>query len=93
MSSHWKNASARMPNLSRLHRQAVSSFAQGDLDKAERLCAGILEYRQDDFDALQILGLLNLQRRRPRSNQDRPILSTRLVIRRRSLFLKLLWTP
>jgi tetratricopeptide (TPR) repeat protein len=65
LSSHWKNASARMPNLSRLHRQAVSSFTQGDLDKAERLCAGILEYRQDDFNALQLLGLLNLQRRRP----------------------------
>jgi tetratricopeptide (TPR) repeat protein len=65
LSSHWKNASARMPNLSRLHRQAVSSFQQGDLDKAARLCAGILEYRHDDFDALQILGLLNLQRRRP----------------------------
>ena len=65
MSSRWKNASARMPNLSRLHRQALGSFQQGDLDKAERLCTGILEYRQDDFDALQILGLLNLQRRRP----------------------------
>ena len=65
MSPHWKNASARTPNLSRLHRQALSSFQQGDLDKAERLCAGILEHRQDDFDALQILGLLNLQRRRP----------------------------
>jgi tetratricopeptide (TPR) repeat protein len=64
LSSYWKNASARAPNLSRLQRQAVSSFQQGHLDKAERLCAGILEYRHDDFDALQLLGLLNLQRRR-----------------------------
>jgi tetratricopeptide (TPR) repeat protein len=54
-----------MPNLPRLHRQAVSSFQQGHLDKAERLCAGILEYRDDDFGALQLLGLLNLRRRRP----------------------------
>jgi tetratricopeptide (TPR) repeat protein len=53
-----------MPNLSCLQRQALHSFQQGRLDKAERLCAGILEYRPDDFDALQLLGLLNLQRRR-----------------------------
>jgi len=53
-----------MPNLSRLHRQAHGSFQQGHLDKAERLCAAILDWRPDDFDALQLLGLLNLQRRR-----------------------------
>jgi hypothetical protein len=53
-----------MPNLSRLERQALSAFQEGRLDKAERLCAVILEYRHDDFEALQLLGLLNLQRRR-----------------------------
>jgi len=53
-----------MPNLSRLQRQALHSFQAGRLDKAERLCAGILQHRPDDFDALQLLGLLNLQRRR-----------------------------
>ena len=64
MPANWNHASARMPNLSRLQRQALNSFQQGRLDKAERLCAGILEYRPDDFDALQLLGLVNLQRRR-----------------------------
>src|SRR5271169_292685 len=53
-----------MPNLSRLQRQAYQSFQHGHLDKAERLCTGILEYRPDDFDTLQLLGVLNLQRRR-----------------------------
>jgi hypothetical protein len=60
--ANWKHASA--PNLSRLQRQAFNSFHEGRLDKAERLCAGILEYRPDDFDTLQLLGLLNLKRRR-----------------------------
>ncbi|HLX14959.1 MAG TPA: tetratricopeptide repeat protein [Bradyrhizobium sp.] len=64
MSAPWKNA-ARTPNLPRLQRQAYNSYQEGHLDKAERLCAGILEYRPDDFDALQLLGVLNLQRRRP----------------------------
>jgi tetratricopeptide (TPR) repeat protein len=53
-----------MPNLSRLQRQAYSSFQQGDLEKTERLCAGILEYRPEDFDALHLLGMLNFQRHR-----------------------------
>jgi tetratricopeptide (TPR) repeat protein len=53
-----------MPSLPRLQRQALSAFQEGRLDKAERLCAAILEYRNDDFDTLQLLGLLNLQRRR-----------------------------
>lgn len=53
-----------MPNLSRLQRQAYRSFEQGDLGRAERLCAGILEHRPEDFDALHLLGLLNFQRRR-----------------------------
>src|ERR1700692_2915040 len=53
-----------MPNLSRLQRQAYHCFHQGELDRAERLCAGILEYRPDDFDALHLLGVLNFQRHR-----------------------------
>jgi tetratricopeptide (TPR) repeat protein len=64
LSAKWKHGAARIPNLSRLQRQARISFGEGDLDKAERLCAGILQYRNDHFDALQLLGLLNLQRRR-----------------------------
>jgi tetratricopeptide (TPR) repeat protein len=62
LSAKWKNAS--VPNLSRMQRQAYNSFQEGNLDKAERLCAGILQYRPDDFDALQLLGVLSLQRRR-----------------------------
>jgi hypothetical protein len=53
-----------MPNLSRLQRQAFSCLQQGDLDRAEKLCAGILEYRPEDFDALHLLGMLNFQRQR-----------------------------
>jgi Flp pilus assembly protein TadD len=53
-----------MPNLARLQRQAVSSFEQGHLDKAERLCGAILEYRGDDFDALHLSGYIHLQRGR-----------------------------
>jgi tetratricopeptide (TPR) repeat protein len=53
-----------MPNLSRLQRQAMSSFQQGDLSRAEKLCAGILEYRPEDFEALHLLGMLNFQRQR-----------------------------
>jgi hypothetical protein len=53
-----------MPNLSRLQRQAFSCFQQGDLDRAEKLCAGILEYRPEDFGALHLLGMLNFQRQR-----------------------------
>lgn len=53
-----------MPNLSRLQRQACHCFQQGEFNKAERLCAGILEYRPDDFDALHLLGMLHFQRHR-----------------------------
>jgi hypothetical protein len=53
-----------MPNLSRLQRQAYSSFKDGDLNRTEKLCAGILEHRPDDFDALHLLGMLNFQRQR-----------------------------
>ena len=64
MSAQWKSASARLPNLQRLQRQALSAFEQGHFDKAERLCAAILEYRRDDFDALHLLGFICLQRGR-----------------------------
>jgi tetratricopeptide (TPR) repeat protein len=53
-----------MPNLSRLQRQALNAVEQGRFDKAERLCAAILEYRSDDFDALHLLGFIRLQRGR-----------------------------
>ncbi len=53
-----------MPNLSRMQRQAYDSFQRGEFDKTTRLCAGILEHRPEDFDALHLLGLLNYQRRR-----------------------------
>jgi tetratricopeptide (TPR) repeat protein len=53
-----------MPNLSRLQRQAYSSFQQGEFDKAEKLCAGILAYRPEDFDALHLLGMVHFQRHR-----------------------------
>src|SRR6202051_1012764 len=53
-----------MPNLARLQRQALSSFQEGHFDKAERLCAAILEYRGDDFDALHLSGFIQLQRGR-----------------------------
>ncbi len=53
-----------MPNLARLQRQAVSAFEEGQLDKAERLCAAILEYSSDHFDTLHLLGFIHLQRGR-----------------------------
>jgi len=64
LSAKWKNNSGRMPNLARLQRQALLSFQEGDLARAERLCAGILEHRPEDFDALHLLGVLNFQRQR-----------------------------
>ena len=64
MSAKRKNTAGRIANLSRMQRQAFGSFREGDLDRTERLCAGILEYRPQDFDALHLLGLLNFQRRR-----------------------------
>ena len=64
MPANWKKASAGMPNLSRLQRQAYNSFQRGDLGRAEKLCAGILEHRPEDFDALHLLGVLNFRRHR-----------------------------
>jgi tetratricopeptide (TPR) repeat protein len=59
-----KHASKPHPNLHRLHRNAYGSFHQGDLDRTERFCSEILNYRPDGFDALQLLGLLSLQQQR-----------------------------
>jgi tetratricopeptide (TPR) repeat protein len=53
-----------MPNLSRLQRQADGCFQEGDLDRAEKLCAGILQHRPRDFDALHLLGIINSRRHR-----------------------------
>jgi Flp pilus assembly protein TadD len=53
-----------MPNLARLQRQAISACEQGHFDKAERLCAAILDYRSHDFDALHLSGFIHLQRGR-----------------------------
>jgi tetratricopeptide (TPR) repeat protein len=64
LSAKWKNNSGRMPNLARLQRQALQSFGEGDLSRAERLCVGILEHRPEDFEALHLLGVLNFQRQR-----------------------------
>jgi hypothetical protein len=47
-----------------LQRQAYASFQEGDLNRTEKLCAGILEHRPDDFDALHLLGMLHFQRQR-----------------------------
>jgi len=59
-----KRISEQKPNLSRMQRQAYRFFGEGDLDRAERLCAGILRDRPEDFESLHLLGLLNLQRQR-----------------------------
>jgi tetratricopeptide (TPR) repeat protein len=64
VSAKRNKSSERIPNLSRLQRQAYNCFQEGDLDRAERLCAGILQHRPQDFDALHLLGILNSQRHR-----------------------------
>ena len=53
-----------MLNLSRMQRKAYGSFHKGEFDKAERLCACILEHAPDNFDALHLLGMLHFQRHR-----------------------------
>jgi tetratricopeptide (TPR) repeat protein len=64
LSAKSKKSSGRIPNLSRMQRQAYHSFQQGDLERAERLCSGILQQRPADFDALHLSGMLNFQRHR-----------------------------
>jgi tetratricopeptide (TPR) repeat protein len=53
-----------MPDLSRLQRQAHRSYQHGAFDRTERLCAGILQHRPDDFEALHLLGMVHLERHR-----------------------------
>jgi tetratricopeptide (TPR) repeat protein len=64
LSAQWKSASARMPNLARLQRQAIAAFEARQFEKAERLCAAILEYCSDHFDTLHLLGHIRLLRGR-----------------------------
>jgi tetratricopeptide (TPR) repeat protein len=64
VSAQWKSASARTPNLARLQRQALNALEDRQFDKAERLCAAILEYCPDHFDTLHLLGYIHLQRGR-----------------------------
>jgi tetratricopeptide (TPR) repeat protein len=64
LSAKWKKASAGSPNLPRLLRQAHRSLLDGNLDKAERLCAAVLDHHSEDFEALHLLGVVNFQRRR-----------------------------
>ena len=51
-------------DLARLRQDARAAFERGDLDGAGRLCTRILGQAADDFDALHLLGLVHLQRRR-----------------------------
>jgi tetratricopeptide (TPR) repeat protein len=64
LSAKSRTKPTRIPNLSRLQRRAHASFHDGDLDRTERLCAGILEHQPDHFDALHLLGMLHFQRQR-----------------------------
>ncbi len=52
------------PNVARMLRRAFRAHEQGELGKAERLYAAVLQYDPDSFDALHLLGLLNHQRGR-----------------------------
>ena len=46
-------------NLSRMLRQALSAYQDGDPGKTARLCSGILRESPDCFDALHLLGLVH----------------------------------
>jgi tetratricopeptide (TPR) repeat protein len=59
LSARLKKTSRRIPNLAHLQRQAYRSFQNHDASRTEALCAEILQYSPDDFDALHLLGLLN----------------------------------
>ena len=52
------------PNLSRMLRRAHRTLGEGELNKAERLYAELLQHQPDNFDALQGLGQVNYQRGR-----------------------------
>ena len=51
-------------DLARLRQDAGAALERGDLDGTERLCTRILGQSAEDFDALQLLGLVNLRRQR-----------------------------
>jgi tetratricopeptide (TPR) repeat protein len=52
------------PNLSRMLRRAHRALGEGELNKAERLYAELLQHQPDNFDALHGLGQINYQRGR-----------------------------
>jgi tetratricopeptide (TPR) repeat protein len=60
----WQPLPEWTVDLARLRQDAGAALERGDLDGTERLCKRILGQKADDFDALQLLGLVNLQRRR-----------------------------
>lgn len=60
----WNASSERLPNLSRLVRQAYAAVERDDLERCERLCEAVLQHHAADFDALQLLGLINLRHQR-----------------------------
>ena len=52
------------PNLSRMLRRAHGALGEGELSKAERLYAELLQHQPDNFDALHGLGQINYRRGR-----------------------------
>jgi tetratricopeptide (TPR) repeat protein len=50
-------------NLTQTMESALSAYQRGDLAEAERMCRLALEFDADYFDALQVLGVVALQRR------------------------------
>ncbi len=52
------------PNLSRMLRRAHRALGEGELNKAERIYAELVQHQPDNFDALQGLGQINYRRGR-----------------------------
>jgi SAM-dependent methyltransferase len=50
------------PGLARVLRQAFVAHQTGNIDKAGRLCADVLQRQPDQFEALHMLGLIEYQR-------------------------------
>src|ERR1700686_3986119 len=67
MRQKWSKIVARenplgpMPDLSQVFDQAADLHRKGELAAAESLYLQLLEARPDDFDGLQMLGLLRCQ--------------------------------
>jgi hypothetical protein len=61
--ANWQPLPEWTVDLARVRHDAGAALERGDLDGAERLCKRILGQAAADFDALQWLGLINLQRR------------------------------